>query len=436
VQRDSRSTVPAGARILLVTDNRFWRRGIGSEQRIWSLYEHLSRHGCDIAVLFAGLLQASDRRALNALGLLARVHDIDSPLLTARLRLRRRVSALLPHRLRRGLRSFASRTEPAATAGAQALTPASIYLRVAAAELMRLHKPRAVLVEYLRLASVVPALRAAAPMGCAFLVDTQDVMHLRAASFAAAGVAADHAMSAEGERAALALFDCVIAITQTDAEAFARLQPQARCLVVPHAIEAEVVARDPHDAVTFGFFGSAMTPNVDAARWLLSEIWPRVRGSSPTARLVIAGAVCESLPNEQRDDHGVEFLGRVGAPADFYRRIDVALCPIRYGSGLKIKNVEALAAGRPLVTTPDGATGLPAADNTGYIVAATGSAFADAMLQLASDERARAKLGAEAVRAAQARFSPAVAYAELDRYFDALGDGAATPAPGLVRQPQ
>jgi glycosyltransferase involved in cell wall biosynthesis len=414
--------------MLLVTDNRFWRRGIGSEQRIASLHEHLVARGWNVAVLFVGRLHAADRRTLDETGQIARVYDIDSPLLPSRLRWRRRLGELVPQRVRQLVRdALAPRQRSADAARPPPLTAVSPYLRAVATTVARRHAPHVVLVEYARLASLAALLRAAAPPGCALVVDTLDVVHQRASSFTAVGVPADHAMTADEERDALEPFDGIIAITAQDAAVLSGLQPGKPCIVAPHAVDVHVVARATEDtAVAFGFIGSAMMPNVDAARWLLNDIWPRVRAAAPTARLVIAGAVGEALDAGVAPGSGVECLGRVADPAEFYRRIDVALCPIRYGSGLKIKNVEALGAGRPLVTTPEGAWGLPAAVGAGYVVARTAAAFAEEMVRLAADAPARDELAARAARAARESFAAAAAYGDLDRHLDALHASAAS----------
>lgn len=106
-----------------------------------------------------------------------------------------------------------------------------------------------------------------------------------------------------------------------------------------------------------GSFGHA--PNVDAAIWLATEIMPLVRQRHPNVTLSIVGSSPTPAVRALNGD-GIHVRGRVSDEelAEIYRRTRVAVVPLRFGAGLKLKVVEALVAGVPLVTTPVGAQGL------------------------------------------------------------------------------
>lgn len=106
--------------------------------------------------------------------------------------------------------------------------------------------------------------------------------------------------------------------------------------------------------------GFAHPPNVDAARWLVEAIMPRVWATHPQARLALVGANPTADVLALAGDR-VEVTGFVSdeALARRYRHARVAVVPLRYGAGVKSKVVEALQQGLPLVTTTVGAQGLP-----------------------------------------------------------------------------
>jgi glycosyltransferase involved in cell wall biosynthesis len=99
--------------------------------------------------------------------------------------------------------------------------------------------------------------------------------------------------------------------------------------------------------------------NEDAALWLLREIWPRVQARVPGARLTIAGAdPTEALRRAADRAEGVEVTGRVESLAPYYLRASVAVAPMRFGAGVKLKAVTAMLWGVPVVATSVGAEGV------------------------------------------------------------------------------
>lgn len=94
-------------------------------------------------------------------------------------------------------------------------------------------------------------------------------------------------------------------------------------------------------------------PNRDAFNVLVGSWLPALRRQGWT--VVVAGYDAETLPVVE----GVDNLGSVGAIAEFYDNVDVTLAPLRLGGGMKVKVVESLAHGKPVLATPHAADGLP-----------------------------------------------------------------------------
>ncbi len=147
--------------------------------------------------------------------------------------------------------------------------------------------------------------------------------------------------------------------------------------------------REPDTVLFVGSFQHP--PNRHALSYFVERIWPGVRTARPATRLLVAGA--QAPPNfaATLDTPGIEFLGRVEDIRELYARCAVFVCPILSGSGIRVKLLEAFAAGIPAVSTPLGAEGF--AGETGEIVelAETPQAFVAATLSLLDDpEKARA----------------------------------------------
>ena len=115
-------------------------------------------------------------------------------------------------------------------------------------------------------------------------------------------------------------------------------------------------------------------------------MWPRVLERRPDARLLLAGFGMEREAFAHLPDlPGVEWRGTVPSATDFLRELGVLLYPLGRGSGAKIKVLEALALGVPVVTTPDGAEGI--GGRGGLVVDIDDGALADATVALLARRR-------------------------------------------------
>jgi Glycosyl transferases group 1 len=152
-----------------------------------------------------------------------------------------------------------------------------------------------------------------------------------------------------------------------------------------------------------GIIGTAAwAPTSRAVRRLESDVWPRVRELVPHARLRIAGRGFEEVPSS----------------AEFLRSLSVLLYPLDSGTGAKVKTLEAIASGVPVVTTPAGADGI--AESEGVIVASTSADLADAAARLLLDPDERRRRGAAARETFLAAHAPEVATRPLVQLYERL----------------
>jgi glycosyltransferase involved in cell wall biosynthesis len=169
-----------------------------------------------------------------------------------------------------------------------------------------------------------------------------------------------------------------------------------------------------------GSFGHA--PNRSGARLLLDRIWPRVRAARPEARLDLAGRGSEAFLAERGgsahwSQQGVTALGYVDDLGPVFRRCCAFAAPLTEGGGIKIKVLEALAHGVPVVTTAVGAEGIAAADQAALLVAPADVDFADAMLRVAGDRTLASGLGQGGRRLMEERFGWAAITEQLSRIY-------------------
>jgi len=182
----------------------------------------------------------------------------------------------------------------------------------------------------------------------------------------------------------------VVVVAESDAAAVRELAPTARVAVVANGVDAGASPAPIPDSPVLGFHGSfEAVHNVDAARVLVRDVLPRVQAVVPAARVLLVG---RSPGPEVRRLVGAHVELRPDVPDARAELRDVAVyvAPLVSGSGLKNKVLEAMAAGRPVVTTTLGAAGIGAGG--GLTVADGPAALADAVAVLLSD---RSQLAAE-----------------------------------------
>lgn len=405
---------PGDCSILFVTDRRFWRRSIGSEQRIANLVEHLASRGHPLTVAYLGRLARAERGEVA--------------------RLERRFPALALHartgKLRDLLPTRRRRARDSSDAHNPLLAPPSPARRRFVDRLQRSLAPRVVLVQMTRNTPLVAPRPEGVARRATYLLDTHDLLSLRTARMRASGARIERPIEAHHEAQAFAAYDALLAIQATEAQRMRALFPERPIVVVPHGLELPVPPSPrPRGGgpIRLGFLGGRDEANRDALHWFLAHVFGKLRaGFGERVELVVAGRIgrIEGAPGR-----GVIEMGPVESIDAFWSAIDVAINPIRHGSGLKIKNVEALAHGRALVTTPIGAEGLESAAPEGLAIAHGPdewlrilSAWIDAPAGI--DDVARAgRLHAER------HFAPPRAFAALDAFLAALPDDARSAAP-------
>jgi glycosyltransferase involved in cell wall biosynthesis len=145
-------------------------------------------------------------------------------------------------------------------------------------------------------------------------------------------------------------------------------------------------------------------PNSDAAVWLAREVWPLVRSAVPEARLLLVGREPGRVVTDLAAPD-IEVTGTVPEIAPYLQKSMVALAPLLSGGGTRLKVLEALDAGRPLVSTSVGIDGLTDLIGKGVFVGDTPADFAKEIIELFDDpERAR-KAGLEGAEAARSNYS-------------------------------
>jgi len=347
----------------------------------------------------------------------------------------------LPERFRRWPRDLAPGDILAAARGAVSFSEGWPTRRSSRkAELRRLEqvigdfKPDLIFAH--RLAASAALIRATGPLP-PVLVDFDDLEHItlqremgiERSLPARLRLALSARLARRTERLVAGFASAALVCSEHDRRILRRLAPAARIELAPNAAAATAASPLPA-APTALFVGYARyAPNAEAIVWLVRKIFPLVRARLPQARLVIVGDGSRELGIGD-DEPGVEIQGFVPDLGLAYAQARLVVCPIRRGGGTRIKIIEAALYGRPVVSTATGAEGLDLVDGRDLVLADEEEAFAAAMLDLMSDDKKAARIGAMAAEQAGRLYGAEKVRRDLARLAFSLARPCSAPAGG------
>jgi len=167
-----------------------------------------------------------------------------------------------------------------------------------------------------------------------------------------------------------------------------------RGFTIPNGVDTEVLPFDENPTKAFSkeiiFCGSlAYSPNVDGIHWFYKRVWPLINEADSDISLTIIGRggnpeTFSMLSSDPR----VKFVGEVSEVQPYYQKAGVAIVPLRVGSGTRLKILEAMSLGNPVVSTTIGAEGLKVVNGEHIFIADDPADFTKAIIHLLSDSHA------------------------------------------------
>jgi len=389
-------------RLLLVTDRRFWRDKNGSSSRIHSLFSSLHDEGYSIGLFFIGILSYDERLQLQNKGIecVYNVTDGRTLIYNSFSIFDPNLFLHFPRYLLKLWYRFCHVSFPYE----------KFYHRKSLQyfeEYLDNFDPDMVIVEYLSLSFLTEVRSSNERL---WILDSHDVMHLRYESHKIRGLLHWISVTKDEEISALSRFDAVIAIQQDEASIF-RSMVSVPVLTIPHALSVVPVPACSYGRFSVGFLAADSDVNYDGLSWFILDVWSLIVQLVPNACLIIGGDICRKLTTFSCDS--IKIIGHVESLVDFYSVVDIVVNPVFSGGGLKIKNIEALSYGVPLVTTPIGAQGLVFDDSPSFLIAESNLDFADRVVELITSIDLRNSLRIRGLECVNEHFSCDCVYKPL-----------------------
>jgi glycosyltransferase involved in cell wall biosynthesis len=195
------------------------------------------------------------------------------------------------------------------------------------------------------------------------------------------------------EAAILSRFDTIFAVSETDRRALIEIGGRPEHVRVlpnlPDAALLDLPSLSPTETEAMIFYLGTLSwpPNLEGLAYFLRSVFPLVRARAPETRFVIAGSGDPPswLERLARSGVGVEFLGPIDDPEPLYRKARVLVETTRSGGGTKLKILNALARGLPVVATPEAIEGLEVTPGRHILTGDQPQSLADAIIRVMTD---------------------------------------------------
>jgi glycosyltransferase involved in cell wall biosynthesis len=251
------------------------------------------------------------------------------------------------------------------------------------------------------------------------LHNVESVLNERCAAASRGPIAVGHRrfarMSQRLESTLLPQYSLVLATSEADAARASEIAPGAKLAVYPNALPLiGIPAIAEEDCVVFSA-NFEYHPNIDAAAFLISEIWPLVRMAHPVLRLRLVGRGDAFIRRLIPSGAGIETTGPVEDALSEIARAKIVVAPLRVGSGTRIKILEAWAAAKPVIATPLAAEGLRVEGEGNILLEREPAGFAAAVSRLLKDTGERQRIGVNGRHTFEDLYTWEKAWRGLDR---------------------
>ena len=202
--------------------------------------------------------------------------------------------------------------------------------------------------------------------------------------------------------------DKVLTLTLQGKNELLEIAPNLDISVVPHGVDVEAFSFLPRveEEHSIVFIGNYLHyPNVDAVLYFHEKIWNKLKTSISDIKFYVVGQAPPPEIIRLSDDASIVVTGTVDDVVPYLRKGKVFICPVRLGGGFRGKILEAMAVGRPVVSTSLGAEGIPASNGENIILADKPDDFVRGILDLMMDQNLYQKVQKNARRLMEDKYA-------------------------------
>ncbi len=203
--------------------------------------------------------------------------------------------------------------------------------------------------------------------------------------------------------------DGLIAISNNDRDKYKALGCKVNMVNIPLGIDVLTYSSEVKErAIPTLFHIGAMdwTPNQEGITWFLNDVWPIVLSELPSVELFLAGKDLKMYAEKlQGDFTNVTVVGEVNSAKDFMAEHSIMIVPLLSGGGIRIKIIEGMAMGKPVVSTKIGAEGIDAKHGKQILLATDAKEFAEHILSCLRNKELLTEMGQNARKFVEKSYS-------------------------------
>ncbi len=195
--------------------------------------------------------------------------------------------------------------------------------------------------------------------------------------------------------------DKLVAVSEEDRKEMLKLIPGKKVDIIPNGVNTKYylqkkVKRKYPPRILYGVTNFEWLQNEEATEMLIKEVWPKIKKKIPKAKVWIVGRkIPEWVKIKSRIDESIEFTENIPDARDAYKAATIMVAPIRGAGGSRLKILEAMAAGLPVISTPIGVAGLNITNGKQALVADSNSELAELAIKLLKNSKRADNIGKE-----------------------------------------
>ncbi len=226
-------------------------------------------------------------------------------------------------------------------------------------------------------------------------------------------------------------YDAIVTVSARESELLTTLVAPLHPTVIENGVDCETLRPLPPGGAALLFTGVMnYPPNADAAVFFARSILPRIRAEVPDVKFIVAGHSPLPCVRGLAADPDIEVTGSVADLRPYYERAAVNVVPLRAGGGTRLKILESMALGRPVVSTTIGCEGLDVEHDHHLLISDRPEEYADCVTRLLREPALRQRLAAAARELVETRYDwRAIAQRLLNLYGDLTREASPQRSP-------
>lgn len=197
--------------------------------------------------------------------------------------------------------------------------------------------------------------------------------------------------------------DKLFGVSEEDRKAMLKLVPKKEVGVIPNGVDtqyysAKKAKRIKPPRILYGVTNFEWLQNQEATEILVKRIWPKIKEKFVSSKLWIVGRRIPDWVKKMADDGELEVTENIPEARDAYLESTIMVAPIKGAGGTRLKILEAMAAGLPVVSTSVGVAGLNLVDNKNVMIADDNKKMAEGAVRLLKNPKLASKIGKEGQR--------------------------------------